>query len=259
MRHFALLIFLCLFSVSIMGEAATDSTATARESTPDTTTVVNAKTDTLKCDLANMSKRQNTQEKGLLAAYACVVVLAIMVIILMVKLAGVSAKRKQLRSDFEQLKQATLSQTHVGLLEKKILDEVDRKISQALKVVDLMDKVRDSRQRSGTSMAPTVNDCPVIRFFETNSDRYLIGVSKEPSSVTAFKVTFKNDTLETGEFELTNLNIIKSADQNEKVIQLVEGSKKIDAATQIISQVKGKVVKNGDRWEVKEKLRLKLS
>jgi hypothetical protein len=259
MRHFALLILLCLFPVFIMGEAATDSTATSREHTPDTTAVVNAQTDSLGCSFADMSKRQNSQEKGLLAAYACIVVLAIMVILLTVKLARVSAKRKQLRSDFEQFKQATLAQTHVGLLEKKIHEDVDRKISQALKIVGQVDNVRDSRQRSAPSMAPALHGSPVIRFFETNSGCYFVEVSKEPSPCTAFKVTFENDSLDMGEFELTDLNIIKSADQNEKVIQLVEGSKKIDAATQIISQVKGKVVKSGGRWEVKEKLRLKLS
>lgn len=259
MRHFALLILLCLFSVSIMGEAATDSTAKARECTPDTTTVVNAQTDSLGCSLVDMSNRQNSQEKGLLAAYACIVVLAIMVILLTVKLARVSAKRKQLRSDFEQFKQVALSQRSVGLLEKKIHEDVDRKILQALKIVGQVDNVRDSRQRSAPSMAPALHDSPVIRFFETNSDRYLIEISKEPSPVTAFKVTFKNDSLDVGEIELTDLNIIKSADQNEKVIQLVEGSKKIDAATQIISQVKGKVMKSGGGWEVTEKLKLKLS
>ncbi len=259
MRHFVLLIVFCLFSVSITGEAATDSTATTRECTSDTTTVVTAQIDSLKCSLANMSKRQNSQEKGLLAAYACVGVLAIMVILLFVKLKRVSVKRKQLRSDFEQFKQAPLSQEYVGFLEKKILGEVDRRMSKVRKAVEFRGDIRDSRQQSGTSVVSTLRDSPVIRYFETNSDRYFVGVFKDSSPCTAFKVTFKNDSLEVGEFELTNLSIIKSADQNEKVIQLEEGSKKIESATQIISQVKGKVVRSGNQWEVKEKLRLKLS
>ena len=242
-----------------MGEAATDSTGKGRESMPDTTTVVNAQTNSLENSVENISKRQKSQENCLLVVYACIGVLVIMVILLMVKLTRVSVKRKQLRRDFEQFKQAPLSQEYVGFLEKKILAEVDRRMSKARKTVELRDDTRDSRQQAGASVAPTLRDSPVIRYFETNSNRYFVGVFKDSSPGTAFKVTFKNDSLEVGEFELTDLSKIKSADQIGQVVQLTDDSKKIKDAQNVIHQVNGTVVREGNLWKVVKKLKLKLS
>ncbi len=254
MRHFALLIVLCLFSISMMGEASKDSTQTVVEATQVAHSDAKTQTTSLKHGINKISYRQY-----LIGAYGIIAVLAVIVIFLWIRLNNVSAKRKRLRSDFEKFKQATLSQEQVNDLERKLLCEVDRRISQARKAWELKSETRDSRQHPAAPVAPLAQDHPVVCYFESNSGAYFVKVCKAQSTVTAFKVTFTNDSMQVGEFELTDLNKIKSADHNDEVIQLAEGSKRIEAASEIISQVRGKVVREGERWKVVEKLKLKLS
>lgn len=248
------MIVLCLFSISMMGEASKDSTQTVVEATQVAHSDAKTQTISLKHGIDKISYRQY-----LTGANVIIAALAVIVIFLWIRLNKVSAKHKRLRSDFEKFKQAALSQEQVNFLEMKLLCEVDRRISQARKAWEIKSETRDSRQHPAAPVAPLAQDHPVIRYFESNSGAYFVKVCNAPSTVTAFKVTFTNDSMQAGEFELTDLNKIKSADQNDNVIQLAEGSKQIDAASEIITQVRGKVVKKDGKWKVVEKLKLKLS
>ena len=98
MKHFALLIVICLFSVSVMGETAADSIeAQATAKHDSTAAAVEGKTGSVESD-QNTSVRQKVQEDRLLLASSCASIVALAgMVIMSFRLKRESGKRRQLK------------------------------------------------------------------------------------------------------------------------------------------------------------------
>lgn len=258
MKHFVLLIFLCLFSVSIMGEAPTDSLGGQGGSKTDTTAAaVEGKTGSVESD-QNTSKRQEAQADWLPLASSCVSIVALAgMVIMSFRLKRESGKRRQLKRELDQLKQASLSQKQVDA--RKIQDEAERRWSRSLRGLEERVGSVEAKLKAVGRQSPMEKGSPKIKYFGINSEDYFVRAFDTSDVDKLFKVTFDDVSLNKGEFELIDLNRIKSADQIGHVIQFTDGSKRIKDAKNIVSQVRGTVVRDGNLWKVVEKLKLKLN
>lgn len=258
MKHFVLLIFLCLFSVSIMGEASTDSLGGQGGFKPDTTAAaVEGKTGSVESD-QNTSKRQEAQADWLPLASSCVSIVALAgMVIMSFRLKRESGKRRQLKRELDQLKQASLSQKQVDA--RKIQDEAERRWSRSLRGLEERVGSVEAKLNAVGRQSPMEKGSPKVKYFGINSEDYFVRAFDTSDVDKLFKVTFDDVSLNKGEFELIDLNRIKSADQICHVIQFTDGSKRIKDAKNIVSQVRGTVVRDGNLWKVVEKLKLKLN
>lgn len=258
MKHFVLLIFLCLFSVSIMGEASTDSLGRQGGFKPDTTAAaVEGKADSEK-SCQDTSKRQEAQADWLPLASSCVSIVALAgMVIMSFRLKRESGKRRQLKRELDQLKQASLSQKQVDA--RKIQDEAERRWSRSLRGLEERVGSVEAKLKAVGRPSPMEKGSPKVKYFGINSEDYFVRAFDTSDVDKLFKVTFDDVSLNKGEFELIDLNRIKSADQIGHVIQFTDGSKRIKDAKNIVSQVRGTVVRDGDLWKVVEKLKLKLN
>lgn len=258
MKHFVLLIFLCLFSVSIMGEASTDSLGGQGGFKPDTTAAAGeGKADSEK-SCQDTSMRQEAQADWLPLASSCVSIVALAgMVIMSFRLKRESGKRRQLKRELDQLKQASLSQKQVDA--RKIQAEAERRMSEKLKALQERISLIEARLQAIGQQSPRENGLSQVKYFGINSKGYFVKAFNTSDIAKPFKVTFDDPSLSKGKFELIDLNRIKSADQIDQVVQLTVDSKKIKDAQAIISQGHGTVVKDGDLWKVVEKLKLKLN
>lgn len=258
MKHFALLIFLCLFSVSIMGEAPTDSLGGQGGSKTDTTAAAGeGKADSEK-SCQNTSMRQKAQADWLPLASSCVSIVALAgMVIMSFRLKRESGKRRQLKRELDQLKQASLSQKQVDA--RKIQDEAERRWSRSLRGLEERVGSVEAKLKAVGRQSPMEKGSSKVKYFGINSEDYFVRAFDTSDVDKLFKVTFDDVSLNKGEFELIDLNRIKSADQIGHVIQFTDGSKRIKDAKNIVSQVRGTVVRDGNLWKVVEKLKLKLN
>lgn len=258
MKHFVLLIFLCLFSVSIMGEASTDSLGGQGGFKPDTTAAAGeGKADSEK-SCQDTSMRQEAQADWLPLASSCVSIVALAgMVIMSFRLKRESGKRRQLKRELDQLKQASLSQKQVDA--RKIQDEAERRWSRSLRGLEERVGSVEAKLKAVGRQSPMEKGSPKVKYFGINSEDYFVRAFDTSDVDKLFKVTFDDVSLNKGEFELIDLNRIKSADQIGHVIQFTDGSKRIKDAKNIVSQVRGTVVRDGDLWKVVEKLKLKLN
>lgn len=258
MKHFVLLIFLCLFSVSIMGEASTDSLGRQGGFKPDTTAAAGeGKIDSEK-SCQDTSKRQEAQADWLPLASSCVSIVALAgMVIMSFRLKRESGKRRQLKRELDQLKQASLSQKQVDA--RKIQDEAERRWSRSLRGLEERVGSVEAKLKAVGRQSPMEKGSPKVKYFGINSEDYFVRAFDTSDVDKLFKVTFDDVSLNKGEFELIDLNRIKSADQIGHVIQFTDGSKRIKDAKNIVSQVRGTVVRDGNLWKVVEKLKLKLN
>lgn len=256
MKHFVLLIFLCLFSVSIMG-AADSIKAQATTKHDNTAAAVEGKTGSVESD-QNTSKRQEAQADWLPLASSCVSIVALAgMVIMSFRLKRESGKRRQLKRELDQLKQASLSQKQVDA--RKIQDEAERRWSRSLRGLEERVGSVEAKLKAVGRQSPMEKGSPKVKYFGINSEDYFVRAFDTSDVDKLFKVTFDDVSLNKGEFELIDLNRIKSADQIGHVIQFTDGSKRIKDAKNIVSQVRGTVVRDGDLWKVVEKLKLKLN
>lgn len=258
MKHFVLLIFLCLFSVSIMGEASTDSLGRQGGFKPDTTAAAGeGKIDSEK-SCQDTSMRQKAQADWLPLASSCVSIVALAgMVIMSFRLKRESGKRRQLKRELDQLKQASLSQKQVDA--RKIQDEAERRWSRSLRGLEERVGSVEAKLKAVGRQSPMEKGSPKVKYFGINSEDYFVRAFDTSDVDKLFKVTFDDVSLNKGEFELIDLNRIKSADQIGHVIQFTDGSKRIKDAKNIVSQVRGTVVRDGNLWKVVEKLKLKLN
>lgn len=258
MKHFVLLIFLCLFSVSVMGEAAADSIeAQATAKHDSTAAAVEGKADSEK-SCQDTSKRQEAQADWLPLASSCVSIVALAgMVIMSFRLKRESGKRRQLKRELDQLKQASLSQKQVDA--RKIQDEAERRWSRSLRGLEERVGSVEAKLKAVGRQSPMEKGSPKVKYFGINSEDYFVRAFDTSDVDKLFKVTFDDVSLNKGEFELIDLNRIKSADQIGHVIQFTDGSKRIKDAKNIVSQVRGTVVRDGNLWKVVEKLKLKLN
>lgn len=258
MKHFVLLIFLCLFSVSVMGETAADSIeAQATAKHDSTAAAVEGKTGSVESD-QNTSKRQEAQADWLPLASSCVSIVALAgMVIMSFRLKRESGKRRQLKRELDQLKQASLSQKQVDA--RKIQDEAERRWSRSFRGLEERVGSVEAKLKAVGRQSPMEKGSPKVKYFGINSEDYFVRAFDTSDVDKLFKVTFDDVSLNKGEFELIDLNRIKSADQIGHVIQFTDGSKRIKDAKNIVSQVRGTVVKDGNLWKVVEKLKLKLN
>lgn len=258
MKHFALLIVICLFSVSVMGETAADSIeAQATAKHDSTAAAVEGKTGSVESD-QNTSVRQKVQEDRLLLASSCVSIVALAgMVIMSFRLKRESGKRRQLKRELDQLKQASLSQKQVDA--RKIQDEAERRWSRSLRGLEERVGSVEAKLKAVGRQSPMEKGSPKVKYFGINSEDYFVRAFDTSDVDKLFKVTFDDVSLNKGEFELIDLNRIKSADQIGHVIQFTDGSKRIKDAKNIVSQVRGTVVRDGNLWKVVEKLKLKLN
>lgn len=258
MKHFVLLIFLCLFSVSIMGETPADSIEAQDTVKHDSTAAaVEGKTGSVESD-QNTSKRQKAQADWLPLASSCVSIVALAgMVIMSFRLKRESGKRRQLKRELDQLKQASLSQKQVDA--RKIQDEAERRWSRSLRGLEERVGSVEAKLKAVGRQSPMEKGSPKIKYFGINSEDYFVRAFDTSDVDKLFKVTFDDVSLNKGEFELIDLNRIKSADQIGHVIQFTDGSKRIKDAKNIVSQVRGTVVRDGNLWKVVEKLKLKLN
>lgn len=258
MKHFALLIVICLFSVSVMGETAADSIeAQATAKHDSTAAAVEGKTGSVESD-QNTSVRQKVQEDRLLLASSCASIVALAgMVIMSFRLKRESGKRRQLKRELEQLKQASLSQKQVDA--RKIQNEAERRWSRSLRGLEERVGSVEAKLKAVGRQSPMEKGSPKIKYFGINSEDYFVRAFDTSDVDKLFKVTFDDVSLNKGEFELIDLNRIKSADQICHVIQFTDGSKRIKDAKNIVSQVRGTVVRDGNLWKVVEKLKLKLN
>lgn len=258
MKHFVLLIFLCLFSVSIMGEASTDSLGRQGGFKPDTTAAAGeGKIDSEK-SCQDTSMRQKAQADWLPLASSCVSIVALAgMVIMSFRLKRESGKRRQLKRELDQLKQASLSQKQVDA--RKIQDEAERRWSRSLRGLEERVGSVEAKLKAVGRQSPMEKGSPKVKYFGINSEDYFVRAFDTSDVDKLFKVTFDDPSLNKGEFELIDLNRIKSADQIGHVIQFTDGSKRIKDAKNIVSQVRGTVVRDGNLWKVVEKLKLKLN
>lgn len=256
MKHFVLLIFLCLFSVSIMG-AADSIKAQATTKHDNTAAAVEGKTGFVESD-QNTSKRQEAQADWLPLASSCVSIVALAgMVIMSFRLKRESGKRRQLKRELDQLKQASLSQKQVDA--RKIQDEAERRWSRSLRGLEERVGSVEAKLKAVGRQSPMEKGSPKVKYFGINSEDYFVRAFDTSDVDKLFKVTFDDVSLNKGEFELIDLNRIKSADQIGHVIQFTDGSKRIKDAKNIVSQVRGTVVRDGNLWKVVEKLKLKLN
>lgn len=256
MKHFVLLIFLCLFSVSIMG-AADSIEAQATVKHDSTAAAVEGKTGSVESD-QNTSKRQEAQADWLPLASSCVSIVALAgMVIMSFRLKRESGKRRQLKRELDQLKQASLSQKQVDA--RKIQDEAERRWSRSLRGLEERVGSVEAKLKAVGRQSPMEKGSPKVKYFGINSEDYFVRAFDTSDVDKLFKVTFDDVSLNKGEFELIDLNRIKSADQIGHVIQFTDGSKRIKDAKNIVSQVRGTVVRDGNLWKVVEKLKLKLN
>lgn len=258
MKHFVLLIFLCLFSVSVMGEMPADSIeAQATVKHDSTAAAVEGKTGSVESD-QNTSKRQEAQADWLPLASSCVSIVALAgMVIMSFRLKRESGKRRQLKRELDQLKQASLSQKQVDA--RKIQDEAERRWSRSLRGLEERVGSVEAKLKAVGRQSPMEKGSPKVKYFGINSEDYFVRAFDTSDVDKLFKVTFDDPSLNKGEFELIDLNRIKSADQIGHVIQFTDGSKRIKDAKNIVSQVRGTVVRDGNLWKVVEKLKLKLN
>lgn len=258
MKHFVLLIFLCLFSVSIMGEVSADSLGSQGGSKPDTTAAAGeGKIDSEK-SCQDTSMRQKAQADWLPLASSCVSIVALAgMVIMSFRLKKESGKRRQLKRELDQLKQASLSQKQVDA--RKIQDEAERRWSRSLRGLEERVGSVEAKLNAVGRQSPMEKGLPKIKYFGINSENYFVRAFDTSDVDKLFKVTFDDVSLNKGEFELIDLNRIKSADQIGQVVQLTDDSKRIKDAKNIVSQVRGTVVRDGNLWKVVEKLKLKLN
>lgn len=258
MKHFALLIVICLFSVSVMGETAADSIeAQATAKHDSTAAAVEGKTGSVESD-QNTSKRQEAQADWLPLASSCVSIVALAgMVIMSFRLKRESGKRRQLKRELDQLKQASLSQKQVDA--RKIQDEAERRWSRSLRGLEERVGSVEAKLKAVGRQSPMEKGSPKVKYFGINSKGYFVKAFNTSDIAKPFKVTFDDPSLSKGKFELIDLNRIKSADQIDQVVQLTVDSKKIKDAQAIISQGHGTVVRDGDLWKVVEKLKLKLN
>lgn len=258
MKHFALLIVICLFSVSVMGETAADSIeAQATVKHDSTAAAVEGKTGSVESD-QNTSKRQEAQADWLPLASSCVSIVALAgMVIMSFRLKRESGKRRQLKRELDQLKQASLSQKQVDA--RKIQDEAERRWSRSLRGLEERVGSVEAKLKAVGRQSPMEKGSPKVKYFGINSEDYFVRAFDTSDVDKLFKVTFDDPSLNKGEFELIDLNRIKSADQIGHVIQFTDGSKRIKDAKNIVSQVRGTVVRDGNLWKVVEKLKLKLN
>lgn len=256
MKHFVLLIFLCLFSVSIMG-AADSIKAQATTKHDNTAAAVEGKTGSVESD-QNTSMRQEAQADWLPLASSCVSIVALAgMVIMSFRLKRESGKRRQLKRELDQLKQASLSQKQVDA--RKIQDEAERRWSRSLRGLEERVGSVEAKLKAVGRQSPMEKGSPKVKYFGINSEDYFVRAFDTSDVDKLFKVTFDDVSLNKGEFELIDLNRIKSADQIGHVIQFTDGSKRIKDAKNIVSQVRGTVVRDGNLWKVVEKLKLKLN
>lgn len=256
MKHFVLLIFLCLFSVSIMG-AADSIKAQATTKHDNTAAAVEGKTGSVESD-QNTSKRQEAQADWLPLASSCASIVALAgMVIMSFRLKRESGKRRQLKRELDQLKQASLSQKQVDA--RKIQDEAERRWSRSLRGLEERVGSVEAKLKAVGRQSPMEKGSPKVKYFGINSEDYFVRAFDTSDVDKLFKVTFDDVSLNKGEFELIDLNRIKSADQIGHVIQFTDGSKRIKDAKNIVSQVRGTVVRDGNLWKVVEKLKLKLN
>lgn len=256
MKHFVLLIFLCLFSVSIMG-AADSIKAQATTKHDNTAAAVEGKTGSVESD-QNTSKRQEAQADWLPLASSCVSIVALAgMVIMSFRLKRESGKRRQLKRELDQLKQASLSQKQVDA--RKIQDEAERRWSRSLRGLEERVGSVEAKLKAVGRQSPMEKGSPKVKYFGINSEDYFVRAFNTSDIAKPFKVTFDDPSLSKGKFELIDLNRIKSADQIGHVIQFTDGSKRIKDAKNIVSQVRGTVVRDGNLWKVVEKLKLKLN
>lgn len=258
MKHFVLLIFLCLFSVSVMGETPADSIeAQATAKHDSTAAAVEGKADSEK-SCQDTSKRQEAQADWLPLASSCVSIVALAgMVIMSFRLKRESGKRRQLKRELDQLKQASLSQKQVDA--RKIQDEAERRWSRSLRGLEERVGSVEAKLKAVGRQSPMEKGSPKVKYFGINSEDYFVRAFDTSDVDKLFKVTFDDVSLNKGKFELIDLNRIKSADQICHVIQFTDGSKRIKDAKNIVSQVRGTVVRDGDLWKVVEKLKLKLN
>lgn len=258
MKHFVLLIVICLFSVSVMEETAADSIeAQATVKHDSTAAAVEGKTGSVESD-QNTSKRQEAQADWLPLASSCVSIVALAgMVIMSFRLKRESGKRRQLKRELDQLKQASLSQKQVDA--RKIQDEAERRWSRSLRGLEERVGSVEAKLKAVGRQSPMEKGSPKIKYFGINSEDYFVRAFDTSDVDKLFKVTFDDVSLNKGEFELIDLNRIKSADQIGHVIQFTDGSKRIKDAKNIVSQVRGTVVRDGNLWKVVEKLKLKLN
>lgn len=256
MKHFVLLIFLCLFSVSIMGAADSIKAQTTTKH-DNTAAAVEGKTGSVESD-QNTSKRQEAQADWLPLASSCVSIVALAgMVIMSFRLKRESGKRRQLKRELDQLKQASLSQKQVDA--RKIQDEAERRWSRSLRGLEERVGSVEAKLKAVGRQSPMEKGSPKVKYFGINSEDYFVRAFDTSDVDKLFKVTFDDVSLNKGEFELIDLNRIKSADQIGHVIQFTDGSKRIKDAKNIVSQVRGTVVRDGNLWKVVEKLKLKLN
>ena len=271
MRNILILMILCLFpfcgmqaqdSLSSAGSMTLQASDTVRQLNtvpsddsinPDS--LLESKVDTLTFECHHLQEAQEFQGYLLIGVGGFSLIMLVMVVVLWTKLNKVNSKRKAMRVEFEEFKKHPLTQGHLNYLRSLFMEDVDKKIANNNQ---LFNKVQLVEGSPSLKEEPIVENVPVIRYFATNSGSFFVKAFTEKNPTTAFKVTFSNSSMSEGEFELIDLNKIKSSDSIKQVVDFVSDSKKIELAKEAILREKGKVVKNGNSWKVVSKLKLKL-
>lgn len=270
MRNILILMILCLFpfcgtqaqdSLSSAGSMTLQESDTVRQLNtvpsdsinPDS--LLESKVDTLTFECHHLQEAQEFQGYLLIGVGGFSLIMLVMVVVLWTKLNTVNSKRKAMRVEFEEFRKHPLTQGHLDYLRFLFMEDVDKKIANNNQLLNKVQLVEGSPSLKGE---PIVENVPVIRYFATNSGSFFVKAFTEKNPTTAFKVTFSNSSMLEGEFELIDLNKIKSSDSIKQVVDFVSDSKKIELAKEAILREKGKVVKNGNSWKVVSKLKLKL-
>lgn len=270
MRNILILMILCLFpfcgmqaqdSLSSSGSMTLQESDTVRQLNtvpsdsinPDS--LLESKVDTLTFECHHLQEAQEFQGYLLIGVGGFSLIMLVMVVVLWTKLNTVNSKRKAMRVEFEEFRKHPLTQGHLDYLRFLFMEDVDKKIANNNQLLNKVQLVEGSLSLKGE---PIVENVPVIRYFATNSGSFFVKAFTEKNPTTAFKVTFSNSSMLEGEFELIDLNKIKSSDSIKQVVDFVSDSKKIELAKEAILREKGKVVKNGNSWKVVSKLKLKL-
>lgn len=271
MRNILILMILCLFpfcgmqaqdSLSSAGSMTLQASDTVRQlnTVPSADSInpdslLESKVDTLTFECHHLQEAQEFQGYLLIGVGGFSLIMLVMVVVLWTKLNKVNSKRKAMRVEFEEFKKHPLTQGHLNYLRSLFMEDVDNKIANNNQ---LFNKVQLVEGSPSLKEDPIVENVPVIRYFATNSGSFFVKAFTEKNPTTAFKVTFSNSSMSEGEFELIDLNKIKSSDSIKQVVDFVSDSKKIELAKEAILREKGKVVKNGNSWKVVSKLKLKL-
>lgn len=271
MRNILILMILCLFpfcgmqaqdSLSSAGSMSLQASDTVRQlnTVPSADSInpdslLESKVDTLTFECHHLQEAQEFQGYLLIGVGGFSLIMLVMVVVLWTKLNKVNSKRKAMRVEFEEFKKHPLTQGHLNYLRSLFMEDVDNKIANNNQ---LFNKVQLVEASPSLKEEPIVENVPVIRYFATNSGSFFVKAFTEKNPTTAFKVTFSNSSMSEGEFELIDLNKIKSSDSIKQVVDFVSDSKKIELAKEAILREKGKVVKNGNSWKVISKLKLKL-